>query len=110
MGLTITKHPARGTERDQHTISDAVGWVAARLYGRTDEEAEQVRAFLSGEASRVAVDEAMVAKWREHLRGRAGPFTADVGERWVDAYIARRVLDEAIAALAAALNPEADRG
>jgi len=81
--LTIRRLPAHGADREQHVISDAVGWVAARLYGRTDEEAEQVLAFLSGEAPRVEV--ALPIEWRpvtesDPPKGKLGPYLMTDGE------------------------------
>lgn len=43
---------------------------------------------------------AALAEYEDRLRGRAGPFTAEPGERYVDADIAKQVLRETVAAMA----------
>jgi len=55
---------------------------------------------------------AALAEYEDRLRGRAGPFTAEPGERYVDADIAKQVLRETVAAMAereAALREDAER-
>jgi hypothetical protein len=57
--LRITPYPAGGLAgrmQNEHVIGDAVGWVAARLYGRTDAEAEAVLAVLQPEAGSSKLD------------------------------------------------------
>ena len=49
--LTVESFPAGGMAgrmKNEHVIGEPAGWVAARLYGRTDAEAEAVRLILSG--------------------------------------------------------------
>lgn len=95
-----------GKERKRRGVPQTTAERMSEYHCHRLDELKQLRAWVVENFPRAAVDEAMVEGWRERLRGRVGPFTADVRERWVDADIARMVIDEAIAAL----NPERGHG
>lgn len=102
--LTITMHPARGTERTQHSIGDTVGWVSARLYGRTDEEAEVVRAVLEKPADLFIAQstEAMVRLAAEHS------MPDELATHWMLAVAVMRRQSTTIAELTAQAAPRVE--